>query len=309
MRVLFFVIFVLIFGRIAAQPLAKHNLYPFIPNIANPAATGKNGCIEVSGTDMHQWAGIADAPNVQSLSLQRGFASSKTKNNGVGINLLRDSNGPSKIMGSELLYSFHTIVGRSGETWLSFGLSGFIEQRRLVESEFSPVFDPLVSGGAEKELAWNAAAGISIYNQKYFAGAAVYNLLPVNNALGAGYGSDPFFVSLQAGREFAFKPQAFTLQTSMQTFFGKSEYQIDINNTLLFANSCRTGITLRKYVGAFQTGGQNILVFIGYTRGNWGVGYDYNFDINGTQFHHYGTHRIGISYRLCRDDFSCPAYR
>ncbi len=309
MRAFFSILFVLLFASIYAQPLAQRNLYPYNPGYANPAATGKNACLEINATDMHQWAGIAEAPNVQSLSLQQSFTLLKNKKSGVGINLLRDSNGPSKNLGGELLYAFHTNVGRSGNTWLSFGLSGFIEQRRLDESGFTPLFDPLVSGGAAEELAWNAAAGVYLYNEKYFAGLSVYNLLPVNNELGLGYGGDRFFLSAQVGRAFSFQQYPVALETSVQTFIGQSEYQLDLNNMLCFENNLRAGITLRKYLGAFETSGQNILVYAGYDWHNWRIGYDYNFDINGTQFHHYGTHRLALGYRLCRDDFSCPAYR
>jgi hypothetical protein len=55
--------------QIIAQPLARHNLYPFNPDFANPAATGMNGCLEFTATDMHQWVGIAEAPNVQSFNV------------------------------------------------------------------------------------------------------------------------------------------------------------------------------------------------------------------------------------------------
>jgi type IX secretion system PorP/SprF family membrane protein len=309
MRGIVLILMLIPLGLVNAQQLARYNLYPFNPDFANPSATGMNECLEMTATDMHQWAGISGAPNVQSFSVQKGLPFSKNKKNGLGVNLVRDSNGPSKSLGGELLYSFHTLVGRNRSAWLGLGLSGSMEQRRLDESSFSPIFDPVVSGGVVEEFAWNASAGITLYNDKYFAGLAVYNLLPVNNALGLGYGGDRYYLSVQGGYLFGFNHSPLNLQTSVQAGIGTSEYQIDLNNKLRFENNLWAGLTLRKYLGAFETAGQNVIVFIGYEWKNWSFCYDYNFDINGTQFHHYGTHQFSLGYWICHDDLSCPAYR
>jgi type IX secretion system PorP/SprF family membrane protein len=309
MRISILVALLLCVEILQAQPLARYNLYPYNPDFANPAATGQSGCFEVNATDMHQWAGIANAPNIQSLSVQKGLLFSKNKKNGIGINLIRDSNGPSKIMGGEFLYSFHMLVGKNQSTWISLGLSGNMEQRRINEEDFTPVYDPEITGDMDKEMVYNAASGIYLYNERYFAGLAVYNLLPVNNSLGLGYGGSNYYLSLQGGYQFDFEKKGITLQTSAQVFAGKTEYQIDIGNKLRLNDHLWMGLTLRKNLGEFETPGQNLLVFLGYELTNWSFCYNYNFDINGTQFHHYGTHLISLSYRLCRDDLSCPAYR
>jgi type IX secretion system PorP/SprF family membrane protein len=305
------VLLVLLFAAclINAQPMTQYNLYPFNPDFANPAATGSTTCLDLTVTDMHQWAGIAGTPNVQSFSIQQGIVFSKTKKHGLGANLIRDINGPSKSFGGELLYSFHMLIGSSQTTWLSLGLSGNIEQRRLDESGFSPVFDPLVTGGMVQELAYNVSAGSYLYSNNYFAGFAVYNLLPVNTNLGMGYGAERYYLSIQGGYLFAGKKSPFTLQTSFQASIGTAVYQFDLNNKIWFENNLWTALTLRKYLGEFETAGQNVIVFIGYDWKNWRFSYDYNFDINGTQFHHYGTHQLSLGYRICRNDIGCPAYR
>jgi len=292
-----------------AQPLARYNLYPFNPDFSNPAATGLTSCLVLNATDMHQWAGIADAPNVQSFSIQKGMQFSKTKRHGLGANLVRDINGPSKSFGGELLYSFHMLIGRNRATWLSLGLSGNIEQRRLDESSFSPVFDPSITGGIVQEFTYNASSGVYLYNDRYFAGFALYNLLPVNTSLGQGYGGDRYYISFQGGYLFTGLGIPATLQTSVQGSMGTGVYQFDLNNRFRFDNNLWAGLTLRKYLGEFETAGQNAIVFIGYGWKNWNFSYNYNFDINGTQFHHYGTHQLSLGYSICPDSFSCPAYR
>jgi type IX secretion system PorP/SprF family membrane protein len=292
-----------------AQSLARYNLYPFNPDFANPAATGLTNCLVFNATDMHQWLGFKDAPNIQSFSVQKGNTVLKTKKQGLGFNLVRDINGPSKSTGGELLYSFQMLIGRSHATWLSLGLSGNFEQHRLDESGFSPIFDPRITGGMVQELAWNASSGVYLYNDKYFAGFAVHNLLPVNNTLATGYGGDRYSFSIQGGYLFTGLKIPANIQTSFQGSVGKDIYQMDLINRILFNNHVWTGLTLRKYAGRFESAGQNVLIFIGYDWNRWSFCYNYNFDINGTRFHHFGTHQLSLGYRICPGNKGCPAYQ
>jgi len=309
MRGFTFIFLIFLTGTLAAQPLVRYNLYPHNPNFANPAATGLTNCTEFNATDMHQWVSIEDAPQTQSFSIQKGKQFSKTKKHGLGANIVRDVNGPSKSMGGELVYSFHILVGRSRASWLSFGLSGNLEQRSLDESGFSPIYDPLVNGEIVQEIVYNASSGIFLYNENYFAGFAVYNLLPVNSAFGLGYGGDRFFFSAQAGYLFDSRRLPVKIQTSFQGSRGNDIIQIDFSNKIFFENNFWTSLTLRKYLGDFETSGQNAIVFIGYNWKNWNFSYNYNIDINGTQFHHYGTHQLSVGYKICPGKYDCPTYK
>ncbi len=309
MRGIVLLVFLFLMNITDAQPLARYNLYPFNPSFANPAATGYTDCWIFNATDMHQWVGIEDAPSVQSFSIQKGRQFSKTKKHGLGLNMFRDANGPSKSLGGELIYSFHVQVGRNSNSWLAFGLSGNIEQRRLDESGFSPLYDPLVTGAGEREWAYNASCEVIQYNEKYTVGVAVYNLFPANNTLGTGYGSERFFFSIQGGYLFSSRRMPLKIHTSLQGGIGKDIYQFDLTNRIYFKNNSWTALTVRKYLGAIQSAGQDAIVYIGYEWNNWSVSYNYCIDINGTQFHHYGTHQLAVGYKICRDKYSCPTYK
>jgi type IX secretion system PorP/SprF family membrane protein len=309
MRGFAIIIFSFLMEIIVAQPLARYNLYPHNPNFSNPAATGLTNCTEFNATDMHQWVGIKDAPTLQSLNIQKGKHISKSKKHGLGVNVVRDINGLSKSLGGELIYSFHVLVGKNRTSWLSLGLSGNVEQRSLDESGFSPIYDPLVTGSLNQEIVYNASSGFYLYNEKYFAGLAIYNLLPINNSLGMGYGGERCFMSVQGGYVFDSRRLPVKIQTSFQGSRGNDIMQIDFINKLFFQNNIWTGLTLRKYLGNFETVGQNALVFIGYLRNSWSFSYNYNIDINGTQFHHYGIHQLSISYKICPGKYDCPTYK
>jgi type IX secretion system PorP/SprF family membrane protein len=303
-----FLVLLFPFHVLQAQPLARYNLYPFSRNFANPAATGLTDCLEFTATDMHQWLGISDAPNIQSFSIQKGKPFSKRGKYGTGINLVRDANGPTRSLGGEFIYSFHRLIGRNRTTWLSLGLSGSIEQRRLDESEFTPVFDPQVTGGVVQEWAYNAASGLYLYNNRYFAGFAVYNLLPVNTYLSMGNGGDRYYVSFQGGYLYTIRSIPGEWETSFQGSLGIQVFQFDLTNRMRFENNVSIGLTLRKYAGKYESAGQDAIVSIGYGWKDWNFSYNYIIDINGTQFHHFGTHQVSIGYKICPDQYSCPAY-
>ena len=120
MRWLVLLFLVVLMQAMHAQPLARYNLYPFNPDFANPAATGLTDCLLFNVTDMHQWIGIDDAPNTQSFSIQKGTGFLKNKKYGLGMNLIRDINGPSKSLGGEFLYSFHMLIGRAPDNLVKF---------------------------------------------------------------------------------------------------------------------------------------------------------------------------------------------
>jgi len=65
----------------------------------------------------------------------------------------------------------------------------------------------------------------------------------------------------------------------------------------------------RYFAGEFKMTGQNAIVFMSYDWNSWSFCYNYNFDINGNQFHHFGTHQLSLGYKICRDKFTCPAYK
>jgi type IX secretion system PorP/SprF family membrane protein len=308
MRQITTLVFILLPVLLLAQPLARYNLYTFNQNFSNPAATGLTNCTVFNATDMHQWIGISDAPSVQSFSVQKGKQFLKTKKYGLGANIFRDANGPSKSLGGELIYSFHAMFGRSKTNWLSLGLSGNFEQRKLDQGEFSAIPDPIVSGEVEQELAYNASSGVFVYNEKYFAGFAVYNLLPLNSSLGLEYGGDNYFLSFQGGYIFSSRRMPFKVQSSFQAFRGTDLMQLDITNKVYYENNFMAGLTLRKNLGSFDKAGQNAIVFIGYEWSSWNFSYSYNIDINGTQFHHYGTHQLSVGYKICPSKYSCPTY-
>jgi len=131
-----------------AQPLVRHNPGTrLIRRFCYPAATGLTDLPWYSmRPTCHQWVGIKDAPNIQSFSAtEREPRCFTTAGKGIGLNLVRDVNGPSKKYGrKEILYFIPGDDRRSQSTWLSFGLSGSLEQNRLDESGFSPVFDPCI---------------------------------------------------------------------------------------------------------------------------------------------------------------------
>ncbi len=301
--------FIIASCSISAQQLAKHNLYHANPNYINPAATGTRECRIFNITDKHQWIGIKGAPSIQVISVQSPRQVHKSKKHGTGLNITRDVNGAIQNLNAEFLYSFHIKFGRFNENFLSMGLSGNIGQHALTQNDFTEnIFDPIVTGGIEQEISYNASSGLYIYSDSYFTGIAVYNLLPVNSILYQNYGNERFFITGILGKTIKPRNNQFQLKSSVYAAKGNNFMQFDLNNHFILNNNFWTGLTLRKYIGEFYNAGQNALIFLGYGKDDWNVTYVYDLGINSLQKRHFGSHQITIGYKICRDKYACPTY-
>lgn len=304
-------IFILLFisCELFAQQIAQRNLYPCnLLACINPAATGVGECTLLNIADRHQWSGIENAPSLQVLSMQTGRQYAKAKKHGLGINLYRDINGSDRMYGGEVNYAFHFLVGKNHRNYLSLALSGNYHQYALDESNFSDMFDPAVTGGVDKELAYNAGWGIYFYGKKLQAGLAVYNLLPVKGKFYRGYGNERFFTTLYAGMPFTPRTKKYKLKSTLYACSGQNFRQFDLHNEFRFQNKFWFALTFRKYIGQYTRAGQNLLVYAGYEEKKWSFSYAYDIGINGLILKHFGSHQFSIGYKICPDKYKCKAY-
>ncbi len=314
MRIIFTILSILIFALFAnGQQMALHNLYHTNRTLINPAAVGYTDCKVFNFTDKYQWTGIPDAPSIQSISAQFGKQFHKHKKRGVGFNVVRDKNGAEQNIGLEFAYAYHIVFGHKIKHNLSFGLALKAGQYSLDQKGMNivQVNDPLLRGEyLNLEWYYNASSGVYFYNENYFAGVAVYNLIPRQTSLYSEYGNNTFFTTVLAGYHFRPKNDKFLLKSSVYSALGSDVIQVDLNNHFYFDNSFWAGVTLRKYLGDFAMSGQNVLFFFGYElMENWDIAYAFDLGINRLQPNHFGSHQISIGYKLCRQKYACPTYK
>ena len=296
--------------NLPAQQMAEHNLYYYNLSLINPAATGYLPCKQFTLTDRHQWLGIKGAPSIQSFGVQLPRALDLYRSYGLGVNLVRDDNGATQNLGGEIQYAYHITLNTNNPAHLGFGLSAKFGQYSFDESGFNPDLpDPIVTYGRLVEWYYNFATGVFLYSDNYYAGVGVYNLYPMQSTLYDSYGNTGFFTTVIAGYKFS-RPRRyrFTIDPSIYFAYGADIYQVDLGTKLFFENGICTGIFFRKYMGDFYSPGQNILLFFGYQFSNWNIGYTYDLGINQLQKQHFGSHQLSLTYTICREKYSCPAY-
>mgnify|MGYP006301161511 CR=1 FL=1 len=285
-----------------SQQSGTFSQYIFNRGIINPAYPGTKACTEFFFTDRHQLVGFGGAPSLQTLSAYHSFSAKKLSKSGIGMNLLNDMNGAYKTLAGEAMYAFHFLISRKHNLMMGFGLSGIIRQEILDEHNFSPIPDPIVSGGVERQLMGNAATGVEIYNDHFFISAAAYNLIPgITQREQRAY---LFHAGYNVGspkKKFKFQPSVF--------FESNRRMNIsDLTQKFIYKEKYWLGLQFRKYLTGYARSSQNLTVFVGIDMNAWIIGYAFELGINQLQSHHFGGHLLTIGYQLCKERFSCPAY-
>ncbi len=163
MKKIIFVAILLLSFMVKAQ---EFKLTPFTqylvenPFAISPAYAGFSDVQRLRLTGAFQWVGLANAPNIQTLSYDAPIL----EKSGVGGILYNDRNGNTSQIGGQLSFAHHLIINDSNEQYLSFGLSYKFVQFKIDVSDFdNPNDDP------------NVGANISSFNSNFDA-AVLYNL-------------------------------------------------------------------------------------------------------------------------------------
>jgi type IX secretion system PorP/SprF family membrane protein len=130
------------------------------PFVISPAYAGFSDVQRLRLTGAFQWVGLANAPNVQTLSYDAPILD----RSGVGGILYNDRNGNTSQIGGQLSFAHHLTINDSNEQYLSFGLSYKFVQFKIDVSDFvNPNDDP------------NIGSNISSFNSNFDA-AVLYNI-------------------------------------------------------------------------------------------------------------------------------------
>ena len=147
--------------------------------LLHPSMAGAGSCTKVRLTGRQQWFGIADAPALQTLSINGRV----NERSGLGAILLNDRNGYHSQKGIKLTYAHHIQFSRDeiDLNQLSFGLSAGFTQSLLDETSFlrgNSAFDPAVDGTlVQKANYTNVDIGTSYNYLEYYIHFTVKNLL------------------------------------------------------------------------------------------------------------------------------------
>jgi type IX secretion system PorP/SprF family membrane protein len=112
-------------SAVKAQQELLMNQYIFNGLAINPAVAGSFNGYELRAMHRMQWFTFPGGPVTTTIN-----GSVKYKNNGIGLNLLRDQTGPLIYYSAELNYAYHIRFNES-QNFLGLGLSGRLMNIRL----------------------------------------------------------------------------------------------------------------------------------------------------------------------------------
>ena len=153
------------------------NLYLLHPSMAGAASHN-----QVRLTARSQWAGVEDAPKLQTLNFNTRLGESS----GVGAIFFNDKNGYHSQTGGYLTYAHHLKFSRTDAdlNQLSFGISFGLIQSRLDETNFDPEdFDPIIAGIIQSSSYFNIDAGVSYNFLNFSSHFTVKNLIFQNRKI------------------------------------------------------------------------------------------------------------------------------
>ncbi len=141
--------------------------------LVHPSAAGIGNCGKIRVTARSQWAGIEDAPSLQTLSAHTRVG----YNAGVGVVLFNDKNGYHSQQGVQATYAYHINLDRPEEVnQLSFGLSLMAVNNSVDESSFV-IEDPVISQIIRSESYFNADFSMAYHNQGFFSYFTAKNIM------------------------------------------------------------------------------------------------------------------------------------
>lgn len=295
--------------QLFAQELPVYQQYLLNRNLINPAITGFTGCASFQLSDRHQWIGISDAPNTQSISAQKGFLSNDNKIHGIGLNLYHDINGAYQQLGGDFLYAYHFTISRQNNINLSLGLSVSVFQKLINESDFTPVYDPIINGTRNNEILPEAGVGILLHNENFFAGLSGIKLLSFIETIQE---MERHFY-LYSGLAFNNARSTIIYEPSILLKITESlKKQIDINFKTIFNDKYWLTFSYRNNISKIPWQSISIISIFGINSGNFSFAYVFDAGLSRIQLYNYGSHEFMIRYEICPSksrDLDCPTYK
>jgi type IX secretion system PorP/SprF family membrane protein len=182
-------ILTLIFGLLVSFYASTQETLPIYTDylsdnvyLVHPSAAGIGNCSKARFTARQQWAGVPDAPSLQTLSFHTKFR--EESNAGYGFILFNDKNGYHSQKGIQGTYSYHLQLSDGNFfNQLSFGVSFTAVQNQVDQRTF--LGDPAVAAIVQSSSYYNADFSMAYHYDGFSSYFTVKNLfLSAKNSLG-----------------------------------------------------------------------------------------------------------------------------
>ena len=295
--------------------------------LLHPSMAGAASCTKVRLTARQQWFGQADAPALQTLSMNGRIG----ERSGAGIILINDKNGYHSQKGMRLTYAHHLQFSRDqiDLNQLSFGMSVGFAQSTLDETEFligNPSYDPNIDGTVvQKATYFNVDIGASYNYLDFYVHATVKNALASQRKLYSD--REPVDLKrfiLNSGYTFGDSDRLLWEPSMLFQYISQTKESLFDINLKVYKNlefgklwggiSYRRSLDGAQYVEGFSAATQKlqyITPLVGINYKNYVVAYTYSQLIGSVKFDNGGFHQITLGINLfCQPEkyhCNCPA--
>lgn len=285
------VLLLLVNNIMFSQQETQQSMYFFNPVLINPAYSGSQEAIQITGTVRDQWTGLKGAPKTQVLSVHSPL---KTENIGIGLTVLNDVLGVTKNTGAYADLAYSIKVNKKNNR-LSFGLKLGMD---FLRQDFSNLrindnTDELYTDGFNlKKNLFNAGAGIYYYGNRHYIGLSSPRLVKNKITLSADQ------QALQENHYYFFggivmkiNPAINMRPSFIVKYVNNAPLSMEGNLSFLFYDKIWIGAMYRHLAAT----GLNISYNVNQ---NFRIGYAYDLQLTSLQKYSQGSHEIMLSYNL-----------
>lgn len=286
----FTILVLLLMQTLVAQQVPLFSQFMFNPYPYNPAFAGASERFEIMSTYRNQWTGFDGAPETAVLSVQGPLSSGSS----IGGFLFRDVAGAMERYGFNAGYTYRVQLDQN--TFMAFGLQMGITQlsingENLITHDPNDNAVPLVTS---RTLLGDASFGMYIHGERFFAGAAVPQLLNGSFVFSDDMGKihDQLIerhLFLMGGLKFK-ASESLSVEPSilLKTVKG-APIQLDFSTRMIFQKKYWIGLSYRTRAAiCFITGLQISDHFV--------LGYCYDYSTNDINTVSSGSHEIMLGW-------------
>lgn len=278
--------------KVNAQQDTQYTQYMYATNVINPAYVGSRDVLSVTSQYRAQWLGLEGAPTTFNITSNGPMNEYTFPNVGLGVTFARDAIGPSNESTVAGDFSYKLEVGRYSN--LVFGIKGGL---KLINVDFTKLdiyntTDPVFQNNIDNRLSPIVGAGVYMYNENWYAGLSVPNLLTTTY-----YDDTTFSTARERMTFYAMGGYVFYFNDDLKfkpTFLGKftsgAPVVLDISGNFLFNDKFTLGAN-------YRINGNSVSGILGFQASkNILLGYSYDLDTSSIGNYSSGSHGIFLRF-------------
>lgn len=287
------VAWVLLTGVAKAQWDVQFSDYTALKSYFNPAVSGVDGKLSVSGAYSMQMVGYDGAPATMYVGADLPIYFLGPRH-GAGISFFNDAIGMFKTTKIALQYSFNMKMGKKGR--LALGVQGAMLSEKLDPSgvDLEDNSDPAFPSSAIDGDGFDLGAGLYYYHPKVWAGMSVQHALAPTIELGETNEVEvPRMYYLMGGGNIKLKNSLLTIQPSFLVQSDLDSWREDVQCKVLYEYEEK-----KMYGGLGYSPNTSVTFMVGGDFHGISLGYTYQMYTSGVGVIN-GSHELVVGY--CAD--------